>query len=265
MRILFVGDVFGSAGRRIVREHIGHIIFGRQIDLVIVNAENAAGGFGLTPAIATEMFDLGAHVLTTGNHVWDKKEIIDYLKSVPADSHARPRRVIRPANYAPGTPGYGFYEGALPSGQTYAVISLQGRVFMANNEDPFRVVDALLNKITAKVIVVDIHAEATSEKAAMGWYLDGRVTAVIGTHTHVPTADNRVLTNGTAYQTDVGMSGPYDSIIGVEKQLVLDRFLTGMPGKFEAAKGDPRMAALIIECDGTTGRATATERLLLGE
>jgi len=265
LRILFVGDVFGSAGRRIVREHIGHIISGRQIDLVIINAENAAGGFGLTPAIAAEMFDLGAHVLTTGNHVWDKKEIIDYLKSVPADSHDRPRRVIRPANYAPGTPGYGFYEGALPSGQTYAVISLQGRVFMANNEDPFRVVDALLNKITAKIVVVDIHAEATSEKAAMGWYLDGRVTAVIGTHTHVPTADNRVLTNGTAYQTDVGMSGPYDSIIGVEKQLVLDRFLTGMPGKFEAAKGDPRMAALIVECDGTTGRATATERLLLGE
>jgi len=265
LRILFVGDVFGSAGRRIVREHIGHIISGRQIDLVIINAENAAGGFGLTPAIAAEMFDLGAHVLTTGNHVWDKKEIIDYLKSVPADSHDRPRRVIRPANYAPGTPGYGFYEGALPSGQTYAVISLQGRVFMANNEDPFRVVDALLNKITAKIVVVDIHAEATSEKAAMGWYLDGRVTAVIGTHTHVPTADNRVLINGTAYQTDVGMSGPYDSIIGVEKQLVLDRFLTGMPGKFEAAKGDPRMAALIVECDGTTGRATATERLLLGE
>lgn len=265
MRILFVGDVFGSAGRRIVREHIGHIISGRQIDLVIINAENAAGGFGLTPAIAAEMFDLGAHVLTTGNHVWDKKEIIDYLKSVPADSHDRPRRVIRPANYAPGTPGSGFYEGALPSGQTYAVISLQGRVFMANNEDPFRVVDSLLNKIAAKIIVVDIHAEATSEKAAMGWYLDGRVTAVIGTHTHVPTADNRVLTNGTAYQTDVGMSGPYDSIIGVEKQLVLDRFLTGMPGKFEAAKGDPRMAALIVECDGTTGRATGTERLLLGE
>lgn len=265
MRILFVGDVFGSAGRRIVREHIGHIISGRQIDLVIINAENAAGGFGLTPGIAAELFDLGAHVLTTGNHIWDKKEIIDYLKSVPADSHDRPRRVIRPANYAPGSPGFGFYEGALPSGQTFAVVSLQGRVFMANNEDPFRVADALLNQIKAKVIIVDVHAEATSEKAAMGWYLDGRVTAVIGTHTHVPTADNRVLTNGTAYQTDVGMSGPYDSIIGVEKQLVLDRFLTGMPGKFEAAKGDPRMAALIIDCDGETGRATATERLLLGE
>ncbi|HTW46615.1 MAG TPA: TIGR00282 family metallophosphoesterase [Acidobacteriaceae bacterium] len=265
MRILFVGDVFGSAGRRIVREHIGHVIAVRGVDLVIMNGENAAGGFGLTPTIADELFDLGAHVLTTGNHIWDKKEIIDYLKAAPADSHERARRVIRPANYAPGSPGYGCYEGALPNGQAYAVINLQGRVFMASNEDPFRVTDSLLEKITAKVIVVDIHAEATSEKAAMGWYLDGRVTAVIGTHTHVPTADNRVLHRGTAYQTDVGMSGPYDSIIGVEKQLVLDRFLTGMPGKFEPAKGDPRMAALLIECDGATGRALATERLLLGE
>ena len=265
MHILFVGDVFGSAGRRIVREHIGHVIAGRHVDLVIVNAENAAGGFGVTPAIANDLFDLGAHVLTTGNHVWDKKEIIDYLKSVPADSDERPRRIIRPANYAPGSPGYGYYQGTLASGVDYAVINLQGRVFMASNEDPFRVADALLAKISAKVIVVDIHAEATSEKAALGWYLDGRVTAVIGTHTHVPTADNRVLTNGTAYQTDVGMSGPYDSIIGVEKQLVLDRFLTGMPAKFEAAKGDPRMAALLIECDPATGRALSTERLLLGE
>jgi metallophosphoesterase (TIGR00282 family) len=265
LHILFVGDVFGSAGRRIVREHIGHVIAGRHVDLVIVNAENAAGGFGVTPAIANDLFDLGAHVLTTGNHVWDKKEIIDYLKSVPADSDERPRRIIRPANYAPGSPGYGWYQGTLPSGVDYAVVNLQGRVFMASNEDPFRVADTLLAKISAKVIVVDIHAEATSEKAALGWYLDGRVTAVIGTHTHVPTADNRVLTNGTAYQTDVGMSGPYDSIIGVEKQLVLDRFLTGMPAKFEAAKGDPRMAALLIECDPATGRALSTERLLLGE
>jgi 2',3'-cyclic-nucleotide 2'-phosphodiesterase len=265
LRILFVGDVFGSAGRRIVREHIGHVIAGRGVDLVIMNGENAAGGFGLTPAIADELFDLGAHVLTMGNHIWDKKEIIDYLNAAAPDSHERARRVIRPANYAPGSPGYGYYQGELPNGQTYAVINLQGRVFMASNEDPFRVTDALLGKIAAKVIVVDIHAEATSEKAAMGWYLDGRVTAVIGTHTHVPTADNRVLNHGTAYQTDVGMSGPYDSIIGVEKQLVLDRFLTGMPGKFEAAKGDPRMAALLIECDGATGRAFATERLLLGE
>jgi len=265
MRILFVGDVFGHAGRRIVREHIGHVIAGRAVDLVIVNAENAAGGFGLTPPIADELFDLGAHVLTTGNHVWDKKEIIDYLRSAAPGSHDRPRRVLRPANYAPGTPGYGLYQGALPSGQEYAVLSLQGRVFMANIEDPFRTADTLFAQITAKVIIVDFHAEATSEKCAMGWYLDGRATAVIGTHTHIPTADDRVLNQGTAYQTDVGMSGPYDSIIGVQKELVLERFLTSMPSKFEAAKGDPRMAALLIECDPATGRALSTERLLLGE
>jgi 2',3'-cyclic-nucleotide 2'-phosphodiesterase len=265
MRILFVGDVFGSAGRRIVHEHIGHVISGRSVDLVIVNGENAAGGFGITPAISDELFDLGADVLTTGNHVWDKKEIIDYLKSATPGSHDRARRILRPANYAPDTPGYGVYEGELSSGQSYAVISLQGRVFMGNNEDPFRVADRLLSQIKAKVIVVDFHAEATSEKCALGWYLDGRVTAVIGTHTHIPTADDRVLTNGTAYQTDVGMSGPYDSVIGVQKELVLERFLTSMPSKFEAAKGDPRMAALLIECDGETGRATSTERLLLGE
>ncbi len=264
MRILFVGDVFGSAGRRIVHEHIGHVIEERAIDLVIINGENAAGGFGLTPAIADELFNLGAHVITTGNHVWDKREIIEYLQSVPPESHERPRRVIRPANYVAGTPGHGFYQGQLSSGQEFAVINLQGRVFMGQSDDPFRTADALLKQITAKVIFVDFHAEATSEKAALGWYLDGRVTAVVGTHTHVPTADDRVLPGGTAYQTDAGMSGPYNSIIGVEKELVLQRFLTGMPGKFEAAKDDPRMAATIIECDGKTGRASGIQRLLLG-
>ena len=265
MHILFVGDVFGSAGRRIVREHLGHVIEQKAVDLVVVNAENAAGGFGVTPVIADDLFDLGAHVLTTGNHVWDKREIIDYMQSVPADSHDRPRRIIRPANYAPGTPGYGYYQGELPSGQPFAVVNIQGRVFMNTHEDPFRTMDAMLKELTAKVIIVDIHAEATSEKVAMGWYLDGRVTAVLGTHTHVPTADTRVLPGGTAYQTDVGMSGPYDSIIGVEKELVLQRFLTGMPGKFEPAKGDPRMCAVLIECDGATGRATSAQRLMLGE
>lgn len=244
---------------------MGHVIEKRQVDLVIINGENAAGGFGLTPAIAEELFDLGAHVVTTGNHVWDKREIIEYLKSAPEDSHERARRVLRPANYVAGTPGYGHYQGQLPSGQEYAVINMQGRVFMGSNDDPFRKADELLKQVTAKVIFVDVHAEATSEKAALGWYLDGRVTAVIGTHTHVPTADDRVLPGGTAYQTDVGMSGPYDSIIGVEKELVLQRFLTGMPGKFEAAKGDPRMAATLIECDGATGKALSTQRMLLGE
>ncbi len=265
MQILFVGDIFGSAGRRIVREHLPHVVAERHVDLLVINAENAAGGFGITPAIAEDLFDLGAHVLTTGNHVWDKREIIEYMQTAPEDSDERPRRLIRPANYVAGTPGYGVYEGGLPTGQKYAVINLQGRVFMASNDDPFRVADALLAKIKAKVILVDIHAEATSEKMALGWHLDGRVTAVLGTHTHVPTADDRVLPGGTAYQTDVGMSGPYNSVIGVEKELVLQRFLTGMPGKFEAAKGDPRMAATLIECDGKTGRAISTQRLLLGE
>ncbi len=265
MRILFVGDVFGSPGRRIVREHLPHVIQERAVDLVVINAENAAGGFGLTPPLADDLFDLGAHVLTTGNHVWDKREIIDYFQSVPEDSHDRPRRVLRPANYPAGTPGYGVYEGVLRSGESYAVLDLQGRVFLPAIDDPFRKVDALLEKIRSRVILVDFHAEATSEKVALGWYLDGRVTAVLGTHTHVPTADERVLPGGTAYQTDVGMSGPYDSVIGVTKELVLQRFLTGMPGKFEPARGDARMCAALIDCDPLTGHASAIKRLMLGE
>ncbi len=263
MHILFVGDIFGSPGRRILRDHLHHLIETHKIELLLINAENAAGGFGLTPALAEEFFELGADVLTTGNHVWDKKELIDYLKSAAPDSQAR--RIIRPANYAPGTPGFGWFEGTTKAGTPFAVINLQGRVFMANNECPFRAADHLLSQIKAKVIVVDIHAEATSEKMAMGWYLDGRVTAVLGTHTHVPTADTRILPKGTAYQTDVGMTGPYDSIIGVEKELVLNRFLSSMPGKFEAAKGDPRLCGVIIECDPTTGRASAIQRIMLGQ
>ncbi len=265
MRILFVGDVFGSPGRHIVSEHLPSLIEQHRAGLVVVNAENSAGGFGVTPATADELFDLGAHVLTTGNHVWDQKAIIEYLQSVPADSHERPRRVIRPANYAPVAPGYGFYLGTLPDGQSYAVVNLQGKVFMNTPEDPFRTIDALLKQITAKVIFVDFHAEATSEKVAMGWHLDGRVTALLGTHTHIPTADERILPNGTAYQTDVGMSGPYDGVIGVQKELVLARFLTGMPAKFEPARNDARICATLIECDGETGRATSIRRFMLGE
>lgn len=264
VNILFVGDVFGSSGRRIVAEHIGHVFESNAVDLCIINGENAAGGFGLTPPIADELFDLGAHVITTGNHFWDKKELLEYLK-VPADSHDRPRRILRPANFAPKTPGFGVYESTLPNGQAYAVVNLQGRVFMSQNDDPFRKADELLNGIRSRVIFLDFHAEATSEKIAMGWYLDGRVTAVIGTHTHVPTADERILPGGTAYQTDAGMSGPYDSVIGVERQAVIDRFLTGQPAKFEAAKGNPKMAATLVECDGATGRAYGIRRFLLGE
>lgn len=265
MKILFVGDIFGSAGRKIVHEHIGYLLEAHAVDLVVINAENAAGGFGVTPQIAEDLFDLGADVLTTGNHVWDKRELIDYFKSVPADSQERPRRVLRPANLQPNLPGYGIFEGTTDSGVDYAVIDLQGCVFMNTTNDPFHTVDALLANVRAKVVVVDFHAEATSEKVAMGWHLDGRVTAVLGTHTHIPTADERVLPGGTAYQTDVGMSGPYDSVIGVEKELVLHRFLTGMPGKFEAAKANPRMCAALITCDPVTGRATAIQRIALGE
>ena len=265
MNILFVGDVFGSAGRRIVREHIGHVRKANAVDLVVINAENAAGGFGVTPQIAEDLFDLGADVLTTGNHVWDKRELIDYMNSVPADSQERPRRVLRPANFLPGNPGYGVFEGTTDSGVPFAVIDLMGRVFMNGTNDPFHAVSDILAGIKAKVILVDFHAEATSEKVAMGWHLDGKVTAVLGTHTHIPTADQRILPGGTAYQTDVGMSGPYDSVIGVEKELVLHRFLTGMPGKFEAAKGNPKMCASLITCDAATGRATAIQRIMLGE
>ena len=260
-----MGDIFGSAGRKIVREHIGHVREAHQVDLTIMNVENAAGGFGVTPQIADDLFELGVDVMTTGNHVWDKRDLMDYLSSVPEDSKERPRRVLRPANLQPGLPGYGVFEGVTKGGVPYAVIDLMGKVFMNGTNDPFHAVNHLLEKIKAPVIVVDMHGEATSEKVAMGWHLDGRVTAVLGTHTHVPTADERILPGGTAYQTDVGMSGPYDSVIGVEKDLVLHRFLTGLPGKFEAAKGNPKMCAALITCDPATGRASAIERIMLGE
>jgi 2',3'-cyclic-nucleotide 2'-phosphodiesterase len=265
LNILFVGDIFGSAGRKIVREHLGHVCEAHHVELLIINAENAAGGFGVTPQIAEDLFDLGADVLTTGNHVWDKRELTEYLNSAPANSKERPRRVLRPANMMPGLPGYGVFEGTTHSGVDYAVVDLMGRVFMNGTNDPFHAAHDLLAGIKAKIIVVDFHAEATSEKVAMGWHLDGRVTAVLGTHTHVPTADDRILPGGTAYQTDVGMSGPYDSVIGVEKDLVLHRFLTGMPGKFEAARGNPKMCATLVTCDPHTGRASAIERFMLGE
>jgi metallophosphoesterase (TIGR00282 family) len=273
LKILFVGDVFGSAGRRIVREHLSHVRHSHQIDLTIINGENAAGGFGITPSLAEEMFDWGADVITTGNHVWDKRELIEYMKSVPADSHERPRRVLRPANLQHGLPGYGVYEGVIEDGENigtpYAVINLMGKVFMTGTNDPFNKANLILEGIQqsskAKIIFLDFHAEATSEKVAMGWHLDGRVTAVVGTHTHIPTADERVLPGGTAYQTDVGMSGPYDSVIGVEKELVLNRFLTGMSGKFEAATANPKMCAVVISCDPMTGKAYKIQRLMLGE
>jgi metallophosphoesterase (TIGR00282 family) len=234
----------------------------REVDLVVVNAENAAGGFGVTPGIADELFNQGAHVLTTGNHVWDKREILDYFQMVEGNGHGPARRVLRPANYPADMPGWGLYQGQKAK-IPYAVINLQGRVFMASNDDPFRIADQLLKQVEAKIIFVDFHAEATSEKISLGWYLDGRVTAVVGTHTHVPTADERVLPNGTAYITDVGMTGPYDGVIGVKKELVVNKFLNGMPVRFEPATGDVRLCAVVIDCDEKTGKARDIARLML--
>jgi metallophosphoesterase (TIGR00282 family) len=262
VRILFIGDIFGRPGRNIVRERLKDLVREHRIDLVLANGENAAAGFGITPALAEDFFDLGIDVLTTGNHVWDKREIVDYFESVDGDAHGPARRVLRPANYAADLPGRGTYEGRkndIPS----AVINLQGRVFMAANDDPFRTADRLLEQIKAKIIFVDVHAEATSEKIALGWYLDGRVTAVVGTHTHVPTADERLLPNGTAYITDVGMTGPYEGVIGVKKELIIGRFLNNMPVRFEAATGDARLSAVVVEGDDETGRARSIERVML--
>jgi metallophosphoesterase (TIGR00282 family) len=262
MRILFIGDIFGRPGRTIVKDRLPGLVKDRAIDLVIANGENAAGGFGITGPLAEELFELGIDVLTTGNHIWDKREIIDYYQMANGNQHSPARRLLRPANYSPGLPGWGVYEGS-KNGVPYAVVNLQGRVFMAANDDPFRVADKLLKEISAKVVVVDLHAEATSEKQSLGWYLDGRITALVGTHTHIPTADERVLPGGTAYITDVGMTGPYESVIGVQKEQIIERFLSNMPARFEAATGDVRFCAVVVECEEQTGRARKIERLML--
>jgi 2',3'-cyclic-nucleotide 2'-phosphodiesterase len=262
VRILFIGDIFGRPGRTIVKERLPGLVKEHAIDLVLANGENAAAGFGITRALAEELFELGIDVITTGNHIWDKREIIDYFQAADGNPHSPARRLLRPANYPPGMPGWGLYQGR--KGEIpYAVLNLQGRVFMAANDDPFRVADKLLQEAKAKVVLVDIHAEATSEKISMGWYLDGRVTLVVGTHTHVPTADEQVLPGGTAYITDVGMTGPYDSVIGVKKELIVAKFLNGMPARFEAATGDVRLCAIVVDCDEATGRAREIKRVMV--
>ena len=263
MKILFIGDIFGRPGRTLLKQQLPALVAEHRPSLIIANGENAAAGFGITPPLAEELFEFGIDVLTTGNHIWDKREIIDYFKS--ANGAGPARRVLRPANYPAGLPGWGLFEGQTRDSIAYAVINLQGRVFMVNNDDPFRVVDGLLKQISAKVVLVDFHAEATSEKVALGWYLDGRVTAVIGTHTHVPTADERILPKGTAYITDVGMTGPYDSVIGVQKEQIIARFLSNMPMRFEPATANVKLCGVLIECDANTGRSSRIERLMLGE
>jgi 2',3'-cyclic-nucleotide 2'-phosphodiesterase len=258
MKILFIGDIFGQPGRRIVKESVPALREEFAPDLILANGENAAAGFGITPGLVEELLDLGIAVLTSGNHIWDRREIIPYFQE-HADG-----RLLRPANYPAGTPGHGLYLGKTEPGLEYAVLNLQGRVFMPSIECPFRTADLLLASIpsSAKIRIVDMHAEATSEKQALGWYLDGRVTAVVGTHTHIPTADEMVLPGGTAYITDLGMSGPYDSIIGIEKETVIKKFLDQMPARFEVATGDVRLCGVLIEADPTTGRATSIQRIV---
>jgi hypothetical protein len=258
MRILFVGDVVGRPGRRIVTERLDAIVSARQADLVIVNCENAAAGFGITPDLADSLLDANVQVLTSGNHIFDKRSILDYFQNQP--------RLLRPANY-PNAPGTGLYVGSTPAGVRYAVLNLQGRTYMPAIECPFRTVDAMLASLDPEIRVrfIDFHAEVTSEKVAFGWYVDGRVSAMVGTHTHVPTADERILPGGTAYITDVGMTGPHDSVIGMDKEGSLRRFLTGLPARFEPALNDVRLNAVIIEVDETTGHASSIQRYVCRE
>jgi metallophosphoesterase (TIGR00282 family) len=253
--ILFIGDIFASPGRQMVAHHMPDIVAAEDIHLVIANGENAAGGFGITPQLATEIFGYGVHVITTGNHAWDKREVYDYFNKQP--------RLLRPANYPEGLPGSGVVIAHAKNGVQCAVINLQGRAHMTPIDCPFQKANRLLEELPAhvKVRFVDFHAELTSEKVAMGWHLDGRVSAMVGTHTHVPTADTRILPGGTAYQTDAGMTGPYSGVIGVDKDIILQRFLTQLPVKMEAARYNAELHGVIVAVDEATGKATAIRRV----
>lgn len=256
MKLLFIGDIVARTGRDLVRRLLRPLVERHHIDVVLANGENAAGGAGITREIASELLKAGIHVLTSGNHIWDKREALEFIAQEP--------RLIRPANYPPGTPGQGSYVWRSDAGVPIGVINVMGRIFMAPLDDPFSVVKQHVARVRqegAKIIFVDFHAEASSEKQAMGWHLDGEVTAVVGTHTHVQTADERVLPGGTAYLTDVGMTGPHDGIIGMERSGALARFVTGLPARFDSASGDPRLHAVIISADTDTGRALSIERL----
>jgi len=264
MRVLFIGDIVGAPGREIVRERLTDLISSKQIDLVIANGENSAAGFGITPRIAEELFGYGIEVLSGGNHSWDKREILEFMAHEP--------RLLRPANFPEGNPGSGVFVGTARNGVKYAVINVQGRVFMGSSDDPFRKTDVILASLPFDVsfVLVDMHAETTSEKIAYGWYVDGRVTAVVGTHTHVTTADERVLPCGTAYISDVGMTGPHDGVIGMDRAGIMKKFLDGMPARFEVAQGNVQMNCVLIETndsgprnDGGRLRAKSIERLSL--
>ena len=255
MNLLFIGDIVGRPGRDLVQKGLRTLVEHYDIDCTIANAENSAAGFGITRDIGDALLDWGVDVMTSGNHIWDKKEVLEYIGSQP--------RLLRPANYPAGVPGRGSYVVQTRDGRAVGVINVMGRVFMTPIDDPFAVVlreiDAIRHR--TRVIFVDMHAEATSEKIAMGWHLDGKVTAVIGTHTHVQSADERILPNGTAYMTDAGMTGPHDSIIGMEREPSLARFLNGMPSKFEPASGNARLNGAVVEADDRTGRASRITRI----
>lgn len=255
MKILYIGDIMGEPGRRAVGRMVPRVVSQQQVDVVIGNGENVAGGFGITPELAEELFEMGLSVITTGNHAWDKKEILDYFPREP--------RLLRPANYPAGVPGNGSYIVETPGGEQLAVLQLMGRAYMPTLDCPFQVAKrevAKLKRETAAVLV-DMHAEATSEKMAMGHYLDGDVVAVVGTHTHVQTADEQILPKGTAYLTDIGMTGPLHGVIGVKKELAIEKFLTGMPKRFEVASGPTVFCAVLIEVDAQLGKAIAIERI----
>lgn len=257
MKILFIGDIIGKPGRRAVKEGLPDLVNKLKIDFVIANAENAAGGFGVTQSVAEELFSMGLHVLTSGNHIWDKKEAVTYI--------TKESRLLRPANYPPDVPGFGSIVMKTSSGDKLAVINLSGRVFMSQMDCPFRTAQQEIEtlKKQTSIIIVDFHAEATSEKSAMGWFLDGDVSAVIGTHTHVQTADEMILPKGTAFITDVGMTGPKDSIIGVKKEQIIHKFLTQIPARFETAKGESLLSCVVVEINPKTGLSSSIQRLQL--
>ncbi len=255
VKILFVGDIVGKPGRQALSRELHRLVDRHTIDIVIANGENAAGGFGLTGEVAKELFGHGIHLLTGGNHIWDKKEQVAFILSDP--------RIIRPANYPAGAPGVGSALLTTPGGVKVAVLNLEGRVFMKSLECPFLVADREIQRLKQEtpIIFVDFHAEATSEKSALGWYLDGRVSALVGTHTHVQTADERILPQGTAFLTDAGMTGSFDSVIGMGKEETIHRFLTQLPAKFEVGKKDIRLNAVVIGVDETCGKAVSIERI----
>ncbi|MDK2824050.1 MAG: 2,3-cyclic-nucleotide 2-phosphodiesterase [Clostridia bacterium] len=255
VRVLMIGDIVGNVGRMVVKKLLPKLYEEYNFDLVIANGENAAGGNGITFEILDELFSYNIHVITMGNHVWDKREIINFIDYQPY--------LIRPANYPPGTPGKGYTIYSLANNINVGVINLSGVVFLPPLISPFLIIDKLINDIEKKcsIIIVDFHAEATSEKVAMGWYLDGKVAAVLGTHTHVQTADERILPKGTAYITDLGMTGPRDSVLGVKKELVINKFLTQMPVKFETANGVGQLNGVILTLDPNTGQAVSISRI----